>query len=121
MRIGIGTKLEEGKYAFTVAAPFLPSAQITMERNAEQTGDQPRYHFAAGGERCGAMWKRTPRGGGDTFLQGHIESPVFPEGKLHVAAFVSKEGAHQMDLVWSAPRKQAASDDGGAGEEGAGF
>jgi uncharacterized protein (DUF736 family) len=111
MRIGIGTKTDEGEFAFTVAAPFLPAMQLTMERNTNATnGQAPRYHFFYGEERCGAMWRRTPKGGGESYLSGQLESPVFPGGRLEVAAFVSKVGGEGlMDLVWSPPRKQESA------------
>ena len=110
MRIGIGTKIDEGKFAFTVAAPFLPSVKLEMVRNSNPTNEQaPRYHFLYGEERCGAMWRRTPKGGGESYLSGQLESPLFPGGRLEVAAFVSKVGGEGlMDLVWSPPRKQEA-------------
>lgn len=120
MRIGIGTKVEEGKFAFTVAAPFLPSVQLSMERNTSEAENAPRYHFLYGGERCGAMWRRTPKGGGDVYLSGHLESPFFAGGKIDVAAFVSKDGGDSvMDLVWSVPRvdRSAAASQGSEGEE----
>jgi uncharacterized protein (DUF736 family) len=106
MRIGIGTKSEEGKFVFTVAAPFLPSAQLTMERNNSEVANAPRYHWFFGGERCGAMWRRTPKEGGESYLSGNIESPLFPGGKIDVAAFVAKTGGEGlMDLVWNVPRQ----------------
>ena len=110
MRIGIGTKTDVGKFAFTIAAPFLPAMQLTMERNTNASNEQaPRYHFFYGEERCGAMWRRTPNGGGESYLSGQLESPVFPGGRLEVAAFVAKVGGEGlMDLVWSPPRKQDA-------------
>lgn len=115
MRIGIGTKVGEGKFDFTVAAPCLPAAQLSMVRNESTAENAPRYHFLYGGEKCGAMWRRTPKGGGESYLSGQIESPVFPGGKLDVAAFVAKEGGEGlMDLVWSAPRA------GGSGQSAVG-
>jgi uncharacterized protein (DUF736 family) len=118
MRIGIGTKLEEGKFQFTVAAPFLPALQMAMERNDSEVAKAPRYHFLYGGERCGAMWRRTPNGGGESYLSGHIESPIFPGGKLEVAAFVAKVGGEGlMDLVWTPPRPSRANDSEQAGSD----
>jgi len=52
------------------------------------------------------MWKYTSKDG-VAYLQGHIESPVFPDGKLQVAAFESKENPETgMDLVWSPPKRE---------------
>ena len=121
MRIGLGTKVGEGRFDFTVAAPCLPAAQLSMVRNDSAVENAPRYHFLYGEERCGAMWRRTPKGGGESYLSGHIESPVFPGGKLEVAAFVAKVGGEGlMDLVWSPPRATVTRDAGNAGQEGNG-
>lgn len=118
MRIGIGTKVEEGKFQFTVAAPFLPALQMTMVRNDSEVAKAPRYHFLYGGERCGAMWRRTPNGGGESYLSGHIESPLFAGGKLEVAAFVAKVGGEGlMDLVWTPPRPARANDSEHSGSD----
>ena len=118
MRIGIGTKLEDGKFQFAVAAPFLPALQVSMERNDSEVANAPRYHFLYGGERCGAMWRRTPKAGGESYLSGHIESPIFPGGKLEVAAFVAKVGGEGlMDLVWTPPRAARANDSDHAGSD----
>lgn len=77
-----------------------------MLKNESENPSAPRYQFFYGGEKCGAMWRRTPKGGGESYLSGHIESPVFPGGKLDVAAFVAKEGGEGlMDLVWNPPRE----------------
>ena len=121
MRIGLGTKVGEGRFDFTVAAPCLPAAQLSMVRNDSTVENAPRYHFVYGDERCGAMWRRTPKGGGESYLSGHLESPVFPGGKLEVAAFVSKTDAALMDLVWSVPRGSSsakASEDRGQDGDG---
>ena len=121
MRIGLGTKVGEGRFDFTVAAPCLPAAQLSMVRNDSTVENAPRYHFLYGEERCGAMWRRTPKAGGESYLSGHIESPVFPGGKLEVAAFVSKVGGEGlMDLVWSAPRAGSGGREavGGHGDNG---
>jgi uncharacterized protein (DUF736 family) len=118
MRIGIGTKLEDGKFQFTVAAPFLPALQMAMERNDSEVAKAPRYHFLYGGERCGAMWRWTSKKDEKSYLSGHIESPIFPGGKLEVAAFVSKDGGEGlMDLVWSPPRADRANDSEQAGSD----
>ena len=110
MKIGIGTKIAEGKFQFNVAAPCLPALQLTMERFESSVEKAPRYRFFYGGENCGAMWWRTTKDGGVDYLQGHIESPVFPDGKLQVAAFSSKENpGNEMDLVWS-PREDRRGD-----------
>ena len=89
-----------------------------MERNDSEVANAPRYHFLYGGERCGAMWRRTPKAGGESYLSGHIESPIFPGGKLEVAAFVAKVGGEGlMDLVWTPPRAARANDGDHAGSD----
>ena len=111
MRIAIGKKQTSGRYQFQVAAPFLPAATIEIGK-AEKTKDNaPDWAVTHHGERCGALWERTPRGGGDTFLSGHLESPAFPGGKLEVAIFIIREGDRrgEMDMIWSPPRDRNGS------------
>jgi uncharacterized protein (DUF736 family) len=111
MRIAIGKKQASGRYQFQVAAPFLPADTIEIGE-AEKTKDNaPDWVVTHHGERCGAFWKRTPRGGGDTFLSGHLESPAFPGGKLEVAIFILRDGERrgEMDMIWSPPRDRNGS------------
>ena len=114
MRIGKGKKIGEGHFRFTVVVPFLNVFELEMVK-AENRGERsPSYQFLCNGERCGAMWTRTPKGGGDRFLSGVIETPVFPGGKIEVASFVSKEEGHEMDLAWSPQRDAPAPAQGSA-------
>ena len=112
MNIGIGTKNEAGHLEFpTVAFPFLRAERVVLVK-AEKTKDaSPDYQIHLGtadGPRCGAIWKRTPNGGGDAYLQGTLESPAFPGGRAAIAIFASKDEAAkgQLDMVWSPPKNQ---------------
>ena len=99
MRIGIGKKSGDG-FTFEVRIPFLAPATLDLHL-VEHPGERaPHWHILHGGERCGALWRRVPKGGGDAFLSGHIESPLFPGGKLEIAIFAAKEGSGQKDMVW---------------------
>lgn len=99
MRIGIGTKHGEGM-RFAVTIPFLAPCTLDLWR-VENPGERsPHWHITHDGERCGALWRRVPNGGGEAFLSGHIESPLFPGGKLEIAIFASKEVGSQKDMIW---------------------
>ena len=115
MNIGTGTKNEAGHLEFpTVAFPFLRAEKVVLVK-AEKTKDaSPDYQIHLGtadGPRCGAIWKRTPNGGGDAYLQGTLESPAFPGGRAAIAIFASKDEAAKasLDMVWSPPKTQTAN------------
>ena len=123
MKIATGTKDDTtGKITFPVSIPFLAPATLVLEKLEKPKDTYPDYGVFCEGERCGALWKRVPRNGGDAFLSGPIESPVFPGGRLEVAVFVSREeGRHgQMDMTWrpddrsQAPAQSGSPQGGGA-------
>ena len=107
MRIAIGRKNpDDGRLRFAVNIPFLAPALISLAKVENPTGNQPGWNAYHGNERCGAFWVKTPNGGGDPFLSGHIESPLFPGGRLEVAIFSAKEENRrgEKDMVWSPAR-----------------
>ena len=111
MRIGTGKKNHEtGGLVFGIAIPFLSPLEIELSKSDTHGQNHPEWIARFEGERCGAFWKKTPKAGGDSFLSGHIESPVFPGGKLEVAIFSAKESERrgEMDMVWSPPRESRA-------------
>lgn len=106
MRIGKGRKNDSGGLTFDVIIPFLRPCTLILEK-VENPGERsPHWHVIyegevlGKGERCGALWRRVPNGGGDAFLSGYIESPLFPSGKLEIAVFTSKESSSQKDMTW---------------------
>lgn len=112
MRIGIGRKNpDDDRLHFAVTIPFLTPARIELAKVENPSGNQPGWNAYQGNERCGAFWVKTPKAGGDPFLSGHIESPVFPGGRLEVAIFSAKEVNRrgEKDMVWSPPREREAT------------
>lgn len=107
MRIAIGKKSETG-LLFEVEIPGLNAFFITLVRSEQQSDRAPDWHALYEGQRCGAFWKKIPNGGGEAFLSGHLESPLFPGGRLEVAVFTAKESGSQKDMVWS-PRREDRS------------
>lgn len=120
MNIGQGFKNPDGDIVMTVSMPFLKEEVITLRKVADKRSDRaPDYEIHLGPHRrIGALWKRTPKNGGDPFLSGTMESPAFgASGKIEVAVFAVRGDTSRpngMDLVWRAPREQA----GGPGAGG---
>jgi len=114
MNIGIGTKNEAGHLEFpTVVLPFLRAEKVVLvkvEKSKERSPDYAIHLGDATGPRCGAIWKETPRRGGDAYLAGHIESPIFTGGRLRIAIFAAKDDARkgQLDMVWNSEREHLA-------------
>ena len=109
MRIAIGKKdPATGRYVFPVLIPFLIPITLEMEK-VESTNDRaPSMQILCGGEKCGALWKRQPKGAsGEAFLSGSVESPVFPGGRLDSAGFHSKGAAGQLDMTWRPQQERA--------------
>lgn len=112
MRIAIGKKQASGSYLFQVAIPFLNAISIEISKVTEKSKDNaPDWNITHHGERCGALWRREPRGGGESFLSGQIESPVFPGDRLDIAIFLARDETRkgEMDMVWSPSRDRQAS------------
>lgn len=113
MRIGIVGK-KDGVFVGIIDIPFLGKLQVALEKVESQKDQAPAYRIHwdhATGESIGALWKRTPSGGGDAFLSGHLESPVFPGGKCEIAMFAAKEPERrgQLDVTWR-PRPERSAD-----------
>jgi len=109
MRIGTGIKNDQGGLRFEVRIPFLAPCVIDLEK-VENPGERaPHWHVLHKGERCGALWRRVPKNGGEAFLSGVIESPVFPGGELKVAVFNSKTPGVLKDMTWRPWEEEAPS------------
>jgi uncharacterized protein (DUF736 family) len=106
MRIGIGKRSETG-LRFDVDIPGLAPFPIDLEKNPQPGERGPDWLALYRGERCGALWKRVPKAGGEAYLSGVLEGPAFPEGRLEVAVFAAKREGSQKDLVWR-PRQERA-------------
>jgi uncharacterized protein (DUF736 family) len=111
MRIGIGKRSETG-LRFDVDIPGLAPFAIDLEKNPQQAERGPDWIALYRGERCGALWKRVPKAGGEAYLSGNLEGPAFPDGRLEIAVFTAKREGSQKDMVWR-PRQEKA----GAGDQ----
>lgn len=109
MRIAIGKKSDTG-LRFEVDIPGLIPFEIDLEKSNLQSDRAPDWNAVYKGQRCGAFWKKIPKGGGEAFLSGHLESPIFPGGRLEVAIFVAKESGSQKDMVWSPRREETRAE-----------
>lgn len=124
MRIAKGYKHDGGALRFDIRIPFLAPCEVLLTKVENPGERQPHWHVTHQGERCGALWRRVPKTGGEAFLSGQIESPVFPGGKLEVAVFNAKEPGHLKDMTWRPveDRRETASpaSDSGSGGETSG-
>lgn len=117
MQIGTGKKNEEtGVIRFDVRIPFLAPAALEVIPNPEHADKRPDFLVLYGGDRAGALWKRTPTNGGPPFLSGNVESPIFPGGRMEVAVFCVTEGdrAGEYDMTWRPAREAGAQSGNGA-------
>ena len=121
MQIGWGKKMDGSeRIRFDVKILGMVTFAIEIEANPEPGDKRPDFLVYFGNERAGALWSRTPQAGGEKFLSGNIESPVFPGGVMDVAVFKVKEGDRvgQYDLTWRPPPKNGGGnrDNGSASE-----
>lgn len=108
MKLASGIKQVNDTFRFELAAPGFQCVLIASKvPEDKRVANGPDWNLWHAGERCGALWKTTPRNGGDEYLEGNLESPVFPGGKVRVAVFKSKheDRKGQLDLVWTPPRE----------------
>ena len=120
MRIAIGKKdPATGRYVFPVFIPFLTPITLEMEKVDNANNDRaPSMQLLCGGEKCGALWKRQAKGaGGESFLSGSIESPVFPGGRLDIAVFHSKDHGGALDMTWRPGDKAPAQGSESSGQK----
>lgn len=119
MKLAFGIKQVNGAVRFEVSAPGLaPFVVIGSRVEEKQNANAPDWILFHDGERCGGLWKTLPRNGGDEYLAGNLESPIFPGGKIRVAVFRSKneDRKGQLDMTWQPPR-----DGEGGGNASAGY
>ena len=110
MRIGIGKRSETG-LRFDVDIPGLAPFAIDLEKNPQQAERAPDWVALYRGERCGALWKRVPKAGGEAYLSGNLEGPAFPDGRLEIAVFTAKREGSQKDMVWRPRQEKAGTGD----------
>ena len=107
MRIAIGRKNEQGHLSFGIVLPFGQPETVSLRHDPEATDPRPSWHAYVGEERIGAFWKKTSKAGLD-YLNGQLESPVFPGGRISVSNFkaTQEERKGEMDMTWQVPRDQ---------------
>lgn len=108
---GKGENRQEIKYLeLLIRPPFMPSATFTVSQNKNKQNDNEpdwiiNYSFNRKGEnyrraRVGAIWNKIK----DDFeyKTGHIESPIFPNGRLNFSMFKAKvlEGEDPASVTW---------------------
>ena len=105
--IGIGKKIDDTTLRFAVQIPFLAPVTMDLRKVATPQPGWPDWKIYLADAEVGAVWKRTPKEAGKpAYLSGHIESPVFSQGRASIAIFPAKEESRkgQLDMVWSAPK-----------------
>lgn len=111
MNIAKGHKTQSGGLAFPVVKfPFLAPEAVEFVRPPEGSGD---YAFQAkiAGEIVG-FFREKVSGSNVRYLNGTLQSPAFPEGKVWVAVFASREGGGKVEMAWSPPKQS----NGGGGD-----
>ncbi|NOQ32433.1 MAG: DUF736 family protein [Helicobacteraceae bacterium] len=128
MKIGITTVQTIGQgenkttyLQMSVRPPFMESATFTITKNTneQKAENEPDYYinysFNRKNEkfprvRAGAIWDKVSDNGQTEYKSGVIESPIFQNGKIHIAIFEAKPIdentplTHRHDVVWSPPQ-----------------
>jgi hypothetical protein len=113
MRIGTGKRNPAtGNLEFTIVVPFAPAFTLEAVPVAEPKERGPAYDLIFAGGRAGALWKYEATAERGAYMNGQIESPVFPAGKLQVSVFPAKETTRpgESDMTWrlEQPRQSQA-------------
>lgn len=121
---GNGGKKDKAYLEMSIRPPHMESATYTITKNENKENDNApdfyiNYSFNKRGEnyprvRAGALWNKSSDGELE-YKGGHIESPLFANGKMYIAVFEAKqrEGfpppTHRHDVAWSPPRQTQES------------
>lgn len=120
----------EKKYiAGSLLFPLAPRLDITLSKNNSDNQDAPAFYIMAnkpkgwngGKQRIGALWLDTVANpassrDGETYMRGHIETPLVPQERIYVAVFAAKasfEGEtveRDYDVLWSPMPKKKEDD-----------
>jgi len=107
-----GVKKKKSYLEMSIRPPFMESATFTLTANTNRDNDAApdfiiNYSFNRRNEkyrraRVGAIWNETSESG-LIYKRGHIESPIFPGGKMYFAIFEAKpfEGEDPASITWS--------------------
>ena len=117
MTIGTGSKNAEGNLELLITIPFAHPETLTLIKVTEKAKEtSPDYLIHLGGPiglRVGAAWRNVPKGGGDAYLSGQIESPALHwlGYRLEIAIFGAKQENRKgwLDVVWSPPKSREES------------
>ncbi|PHQ89538.1 MAG: hypothetical protein COB42_06855 [Sulfurimonas sp.] len=118
---GNGGKKEKQFLEMSIRPPHMQSATYTITANKNKENENApdffiNFSFNRKGEnypraRVGALWNKVSQDGATEYKGGHIESPLFQNGKIYVSVFEAKliEGfappKHRHNVVWSPPRE----------------
>lgn len=110
MNVGTGQKNSKGHLEFVISFPLMAEFRLILKANPEAgrtDKNYPAFHCHIGRQQCGAVWKKTSKGGVD-YLQGHIKSPAFAAGMASLTIFKSQEESRrgEMDVLWEPPRPE---------------
>lgn len=87
---------------------------ITLERVESSNRDAPKFRIKnpriqnQDYAEIGAVWEKTPRNGGDKFLDLKLEDAMFGPYAVWLKAFRVKGSEGEWDIVWNA--RQSNSD-----------
>ena len=107
-----GEKKKKQYLEMSIRPPFMESATFTLTQNANKENEAApdfiiNYSYNRRNEkyrrvRVGAIWNDTSEGG-LAYKRGHIESPVFPGGKMYFAIFEAKpfDGEDSASITWT--------------------
>ena len=120
---GNGGKKNQAYLEMSIRPPFMTSATFTITLNKDKTKENaPDYHinysYNRRGEnydrvRVGALWNDVSEAGNE-YKRGHIESPMFPNGKMYIAVVEARqiEGmpppTQSHNVLWSPPRADSS-------------
>lgn len=123
---GAGGKKDKSYLEMSIRAPFMESATFTISKNEKKESESApdfliNFSFNRKGEnfprsRAGALWNKVSENNLE-YVGGHIESPLFPSGKIYISLFLAKQYenmpplTHRHDVVWSPPRQASAAQD----------
>ncbi len=93
---GNGEKKVNKYFEMSIRPIFGASAKFTMSKNKSDNENAPAFNIYAHSEKgsisrkqkVGALWMREHEG--ETFMSGHIETPMITTGKLQISLWKAK-------------------------------
>lgn len=118
---------EKSFLAGTILLPLLSRMEITLSKNKDDQKPEnaPEYfiymtrpkNYGGPKSKIGALWfekieKVESKKYGETYMKGHIETPLVPGDRLYIAifkatpAFEGEELKHDYEILWSPAQKK---------------